>query len=345
VTVAPLVPVRLAADASAVQIIDQRALPGALIERRLVSADDVIDAIQTLAVRGAPAIGIAGAAALAVAVREYRLLDRHAVLLNLGPIAERVAAARPTAVNLRWAVDRVLARAARTLGDGVAIAEAIADEARRITDDDLAMSRAIGEHGLALLPDPAVVLTHCNAGALATAGLGTALAPVYAAHAAGRAIAVVADETRPLLQGARLTAWELQRAGIPVTVITDSMAAAYLATHRVDAVLVGADRIAANGDTANKIGTYALALAARAHGVPFYVLAPWSTIDPQTPDGAAIVIEHRAGAEVTHCAGTPTVADGVAVWNPAFDVTSAALVTAIITDRGVHRPPFRFTAS
>jgi methylthioribose-1-phosphate isomerase len=340
VTHAALVPVMLAADARSVRIIDQRRLPAEFVERELHMVDDVIDAIQTLAVRGAPAIGIAGAAAMAIAAQDYTMVDARTALVNLRLIGTRVAAARPTAVNLRWAVDRVLMTAARVTSDGAAVAAAIAADAQAIRDEDLAMSAAIGTHALALLPDPAVVMTHCNAGGLATAGLGTALAPVYAAHAAGRGISVVADETRPLLQGARLTAWELHRAGVPVTVITDAMGAAYMATHAVDAVFVGADRIAANGDTANKIGTYALALAARAHGVPFYVLAPWSTIDADTPSGEHIVIEHRGADEVTHVAGTRTVPDGVAVWNPAFDVTPAALITAIITDRGVHRSPF-----
>jgi len=338
----PLVPVMLAADARSVRIIDQRALPSTYVERDLHSVDEVIDAIHTLAVRGAPAIGIAGAAALAIAAQDYVALDARAAQLNLIAVGARVADARPTAVNLRWAVERVLARVARTLEDGAAIAQAAAAEVRDIHAEDLAMSEAIGAHALALLPDPAVVLTHCNAGGLATSGLGTALAPVYAAHAAGRGIHVVADETRPLLQGARLTAWELQRAGVPVTVITDAMGAAYMATHPVHAVLVGADRIAANGDTANKIGTYALAIAARAHGVPFYVLAPSSTIDRATPTGAAIVIEHRDPDEVRRLAGVTVAPEGVAVWNPAFDVTPAALITAIITDRGVHRPPFHW---
>ena len=211
------------------------------------------------------------------------------------------------------------------------------------------MCDRIGAHGAALLParhDDAVrVLTHCNAGALATCGIGTALAPVYVAHAAGRRVAVWADETRPLLQGSRLTAWELARAGVPVTVVTDGMAAPLLRAGRIDAVLVGADRIAANGDVANKIGTYGVALAARAAGVPFYVLAPSSTLDPACPDGAAIPIEERDPDEVRAPLGTPAAPDGVAVWNPAFDVTPAELVTAIVTDRGVFRPPYDFRSA
>jgi methylthioribose-1-phosphate isomerase len=339
-----LVPVALAADGRAVRILDQRALPGAEVTRELPDVDALIDAIRTLAVRGAPALGIAGAAGVALVARAHAGLDAPIARLRIAADAARLADARPTAVNLRWGVERALARLDATVGPAEQLALAAADEAQRVLDEDLAMSRAIGAHGLALLPDPAVVLTHCNAGALATGGLGSALAPVYAAQAAGRGIRVVADETRPLLQGARLTAWELQRAGIDVTLITDGMAAAYLRAHRVDAVLVGADRIAANGDTANKIGTYQLALAARAHGVPFYVLAPWSTVDAATPDGDAIAIEERDADEVRMLGGVPTAPAGVRVWNPAFDVTPAALISGIITDRGVHRAPFAFGA-
>jgi methylthioribose-1-phosphate isomerase len=341
---AALRPVQLRSDGSALCCIDQRALPGQYVECELTSVDAVIEAIQTLTIRGAPAIGIAGAAAVALAAVRDRSLAPAALRVRVQADAARIAAARPTAVNLRWAVDRVLERIDRTVGDGDALAAAALAEAHAVLDEDLAMSRALGEHALALLPDPAVVLTHCNAGALATGGLGTALAPVYLAAEQGRSIRVVADETRPLLQGARLTAWELQRAGIPVTVITDGMAAAYMAQHPVAAVLVGADRIARNGDVANKIGTFGVALAARACGVPFYVLAPWSTVDVQTPDAAAIPIEQRDGDEVRTLAGVPTTPTGVSVWNPAFDVTPAALITAIITDRGVHYPPFDFAA-
>jgi methylthioribose-1-phosphate isomerase len=340
----PLVPVQLTADASAVRIIDQRALPAAERTLDCHDVDTLIDAIRTLAVRGAPALGIAGAAGVALAAQANRSHDAATARLRVLADAARLAAARPTAVNLGWGVQRVLTRLDATVGDAATLAAAAIDEAHRVLAEDLAMSRAIGAHGLALLPDPAVVLTHCNAGALATGGLGSALAPVYAAHAAGRGIRVVADETRPLLQGARLTAWELQRAGVDVTLITDGMAAAYLRAHRVDAVLVGADRIAANGDTANKIGTYQLALAARAHAVPFYVLAPWSTIDAATPTGEAIAIEQRDAAEVLASAGVPTAPVGVHAWNPAFDVTPAPLISAIITNRGVHRPPFTFAA-
>ncbi len=333
-------PVELRPDGSALRCIDQRALPAQVVWCELTSVDGVIEAIQTLTIRGAPAIGIAGAAAVAMAATRDRALDSLTLRRRLLADAARIADARPTAVNLRWAVARVLARVDRTQGDGEAIAAAARDEAAAVLVEDLAMSRAIGAHALALLPDPAVVLTHCNAGALATGGLGTALAPVYVAAQQGRGIRVVATETRPLLQGARLTAWEVQQAGIDVTLIADGMAAAYLARHEVSAVLVGADRIARNGDVANKIGTYAVALAAQATGVPFYVLAPWSTVDVDTPDGAQIPIEERDGDELRTLGGIATTPPGVAVWNPAFDVTPAALITAIITDRGVHRPPF-----
>jgi len=299
----------------AVEIIDQTLLPGEERMLRLTTPEQVVDAIRRLAVRGAPAIGICGAFGVVVAAKAGR---REAG-------AAMIRAARPTAVNLAWAVDRVLA---------AADAEA---EALAILDEDREACRLIGEHGRAELPHARRVLTLCNTGWLATGGWGTALGIVYAKAAAGEPVEVLACETRPLLQGARLTAWELQQEGIPVTVLTEGAAAARLAQGGVDAVIVGADRVAANGDTANKIGTYALAIAAHHHGVPFYVAVPRSTLDPETPDGAAIEIEQRDGAEVRAAAGLP---DEVAVWNPAFDVTPAALVTAIVCDAGVLRPPF-----
>jgi methylthioribose-1-phosphate isomerase len=253
--------------------------------------------------------------------------------------AAAIRAARPTAVNLPWAVDRLLARV-RDEHDPPRAHAALRAEATALLHEDRAMCRAIGEHGATLLPDAPRVLTHCNAGALATCGIGTALAPVYVARERGQDVRVWADETRPLLQGSRLTAYELTRAGVPVTVIADGMAAALLRAERIDAVLVGADRIAANGDAANKIGTYGLALAARAHGVPFYVLAPSSTVDPATPDGASIPIEERDPDEVRAPMGRHAAPDGVPAWNPAFDVTPASLITAIVTDRGVLLPPY-----
>jgi methylthioribose-1-phosphate isomerase len=318
-----------------IRILDQTLLPAE--ERHLLVRDlaTLGEAIRALRVRGAPLIGIAGAYGVALAAGEARALSREAALAHLEEAGALLVATRPTAVNLAWAVARMLRVAHGTAGDGAALAAALEAEAIAIHDEDRGMCAAIGAHGAALLPDGAIVLTHCNAGALATGGMGTALAPIYTAHAAGRRVRVVADETRPLLQGSRLTAWELSHAGIDVTVIADNMAASRLRHGDVACVLVGADRIAANGDTANKIGTYGLALAARAHGVPFYVAAPRSTVDFAIPDGAAIPIEERAPAEVTALHGTRTAPERVGAWNPAFDVTPAALITGYITDAGL----------
>jgi methylthioribose-1-phosphate isomerase len=292
----------------AIEILDQTRLPDEERVLRLTTVDEVIDAIRRLAVRGAPAIGVAGAFGAVLARGDAEA-------------AERIASARPTAVNLRWAVERVLA------------AEDALAEALAIWREDQAACGAIGEAGRAQLRGASRLLTICNAGRLATTGIGTALAPVYAKAQAGEPVEVFACETRPLRQGARLTAWELADAGIPVTVLPDGAAASLLASGRVDAVIVGCDRVAANGDVANKIGTYALALAAHRHGVPFYVAGPTSTLDPATASGAAIEIEQRAASEVA-------VAPGAAVWNPAFDVTPAELVTGLITDAGVLRAPY-----
>jgi methylthioribose-1-phosphate isomerase len=334
--------VRWSADGGAVDIIDQRLLPGALVRRELRTVDDVCDAILTLAVRGAPAIGVAGAMGLVVALAPHAHDDRERLLARATALGERIARVRPTAVNLSWAIDRLLRIARGIGGDAPAVLHALRREATAILDEDREMCRRIGEHGLALLGDGARVLTHCNAGALATGGIGTALAPVYLAVERGRRVAVFADETRPLLQGSRLTAWELSQAGIDVTVLADNMAASLMREGRVDLVIVGADRIAANGDVANKIGTYPLALAARHHGVPFYVAAPWSTFDPATASGHQIEIEHRGPDELGRGFEAPVQPRNVAVYNPAFDVTPAELVTAFITDRGVMRPPFHF---
>ena len=299
--------------------------------RELRALDDVIDAIRTLAVRGAPAIGVAAAIGLAVALDEASSATETQRAL-LPAFAARLIASRPTAVNLAWAVNRLLARAA--VASDAELPGALKAEADAILREDIAMCEAIGAHGVDLIPEDACVLTHCNAGALATAGIGTALAPIYTAHAAGRRVRVYANETRPLRQGARLTAWELQRAGVHVTVLPDGAAASLLRSGIIDLVIVGADRIAANGDFANKIGTYAVALAAQAHDVPFYVAAPWSSIDSDTLTGAGIQIEHRHAEELGELPA------GVAVWNPAFDVTPTALVTGYITDRGLIQPPF-----
>jgi methylthioribose-1-phosphate isomerase len=276
-----------------------------------------------------------------VGLRDCRAVPRAQFLARLEQLAPLLVATRPTAVNLRRAVDRVLATAWRTPGDSAEIWDALRREATAIGDEDREMCRRIGDHGLGLLPDGVSLLTHCNAGALATGGIGTALAPVYAAHAAGRRVHVYVDETRPMLQGARLTAWELGQAGVSCTVIADGAAAALLRAGHASLVLVGADRVTANGDVANKIGTYGLALAARHHHVPFYVAAPSSTIDPALPDGAAIPIEVRSPEEVTTLAGHTVAPPGAIAFNPAFDVTPAALVTAFVTDRGIAQPPFR----
>ncbi len=324
----------------AVRIIDQRALPEAQIERDLESADAVADAIRTLQVRGAPLIGITAAMGLVAGTRELRAAPRETFLSCLPRLVQLLAAARPTAVNLRWALDRMARVAAATPGDGAAIWERLHAEATAIWEEDRAMCRKIGEAGLPLVPDGASLLTHCNAGALATGGIGTALAPVYLAHEAGRRVHVFVDETRPVLQGARLTAWELTHAGISCTLIADAAAGALLRQAKIDLVIVGADRIAANGDFANKIGTYPLAVLAVHHGVPFYCAAPSSTIDPSLEDGERIPIEHRPPEEVKTLAGRPVAPAQVAALNPAFDVTPARYVTAYLTDRGVLQPPF-----
>jgi methylthioribose-1-phosphate isomerase len=303
----------------ALRFVDQTLLPGKVHYVETRDPDDVAAAIRSLALRGAPLIGIAAAYALALAHRQGR---------DLRPVADALAATRPTAVNLRWALDRVLAAADHE------------SEAVRIHDEQIAADERMGELGAALIPDHATVLTHCNAGALATGGIGSALGVIKTAHRQARAVRVLVDETRPLLQGARLTAWELAAEGIPYEIIVDSAAAGLIACGSVQAVIVGADRIAANGDAANKVGTYALALAARAHEVPLYVVAPWSTVDAATPTGSGITIEDRAEPEVLYVAGTRVAPEGATARNPAFDVTPAALVTAIVTERGVLRPPY-----
>ncbi len=338
--------VRWSPSGDAVLIIDQRLLPGQCVERELRTLDDVCDAIVTLAVRGAPAIGIAGAMGLVVALAPHQAASTAEFLEMARSTAERIRATRPTAVNLPWALDRMLARARSTVGSSLDVLEALRAEATTILDEDRAMCRRIGDHGAGLIPANGQILTHCNAGALATGGMGTALAAIYVAAERGLHPSVYADETRPLLQGSRLTAWELSQAGIPVTVLADGAAAALMSTQKVDLVIVGADRIAANGDVANKIGTYAVAIAAKHHGIPFYVAAPWSTFDPATPSGEEIRIEQRGADEIRRGFGSLTAPPDVAVYNPAFDVTPASLITAIISDRaGVHRPPVRLSVT
>jgi methylthioribose-1-phosphate isomerase len=322
----PLRPVSYDAAKDAVRLLDQRRLPAEEIWLELGTAREVEAAIRDLTVRGAPAIGVAAAYALAAEAR------RGAGAAALAEAAERLARARPTAVNLAWAVRRM----SRRLGAG---ADALLAEAHAIRDEDEAACRRIGALGAPLLPPRARVLTHCNAGALATAGYGTALGVVRAAVEAGNPVSVFADETRPFLQGARLTAWELQRDGIPVTLLTDGMAGWLMARGEIACVVVGADRVAANGDVANKIGTYALAVLAAHHRLPFYVAAPWSTVDLETARGDAIPIEERADEEVLTLAGQRIAPAGVRARYPAFDVTPASLVTALVTERGVVRAP------
>lgn len=328
-------------DRRSVRIIDQRALPERHVHLELRTLDEACDAIRTLAVRGAPAIGIAAAMALAVVLDPDADQDHDARSARARAVADTLRNTRPTAVNLAWALDRMLAVAEGPLRGDV-WRSALGREATAILEEDQAMCRRIGEHALTLFPADARVATHCNAGALATGGIGTALAGIYLAAARGDRVRVYVDETRPLLQGSRLTAWELQRAGVEVVLITDSMAPSVMRRGDVDLCIVGADRIAANGDVANKIGTYALAIAAHRHGVPFYVAAPSSTFDPATATGDDIVIEQRDADEVRRGPGGYTAPRDVPVYNPAFDVTPAELITAIVSDRGVHRPPFDF---
>ena len=331
-------------DGRAVRIIDQRRLPETFVERDLSTLDDVCDAIRSLAVRGAPAIGVAGAMGMVVALEPFADETSDRFFERVQAIAAAIRATRPTAVNLPSAIDRMLAAAHVGGGAPRTIIDALRSEATTIRDEDRAMCERIGINGLPLIPDGSRVLTHCNAGALATAGIGTALAPIYLAAASGRRVEVFVDETRPLLQGSRLTSWELTRAGIPVTVITDNMAASLMRAGRLDLCIVGADRIAANGDVANKVGTYGVAVAAHHHGLPMYVAAPWSTFDPATPNGEAIAIEQREADEVRRGFGRLTAAPAASVYNPAFDVTPGALITAIVSDRGVHRRPYDFAS-
>ncbi len=324
--------------AEGVVMIDQTRLPREEVYVTCGTYEEVAEAIRSMVIRGAPAIGVAAAMGVALGVLKAGEADLDA---QFERICKVLAATRPTAVNLFWAIERMqrLYAAVRSSPPDE-IRRRLIEEAQRIREEDIAINRAIGGHGAGLVPEGKTVLTHCNAGALATAGYGTALGVVRAAAAAGRNIDVFADETRPFLQGARLTAWELQRDGIPVTLITDNMAGHFLRAGRIGCVIVGADRIAANGDVANKIGTYSVAVLAKENGVPFYVAAPISTLDLKLASGDAIPIEQRASTEVTQLCGVPIAPDGVAAENPAFDVTPHRYVTAIITERGVARAPY-----
>jgi methylthioribose-1-phosphate isomerase len=324
-----------------VRLLDQRRLPAeeVYVECREVAA--VAHAIRTMQIRGAPAIGVAGAMGLALAAQSIRASTFEQFNEELSRHGEALCQTRPTAVNLAWAIKRMQRCAEQQRHLPIdELVQALIREAQAIRTEDIQGNRAIGAHGQALIPDGAAILTHCNAGALATAGYGTALGVIRAAHEAGTRLSVWADETRPFLQGARLTAWELQRDGIPVTLITDNMAGHLMQRGQIDLVIVGADRVARNGDVANKIGTYALAVLAQAHGIPFYVAAPLSTLDLSLCDGAAIPIEERDPEEVTRWAGVQTAPVGVRAHNPVFDVTPHRYITALITDRGVVRAPY-----
>ncbi len=326
------------------ELIDQRRLPQEFIMLTVRDTAQLHEAIRTLAVRGAPAIGVAAAYGPVLALQKLgRKADVAEALRQAIAACDFLATSRPTAVNLFWALGRIRAKAQQVAGQPQATArelhEALLAEAHAIFEEDVEMCRRIGENGEKYIADGSAILTHCNAGALATAGQGTALSVLFEAHKKGKRFKVYADETRPLLQGARLTAWELQHAGIDVTVICDNMAGWLMRQGKIDAAITGADRIAANGDTANKIGTYSVSVLAKQHGLPFYVAAPSSTFDLSIPDGSAIPIEARDPAEVTRLGGVPVAPQGIAAYNPAFDVTDAQNIRAIITEKGVIEKP------
>lgn len=326
-----------------VRMLDQRKLPLVETWNEYETPEEVVRAIRDMVVRGAPAIGVSAAFGLALGATAAAGLAPDAFDRRMEELHRLMVDARPTAVNLRWAAERLreVARRARAEGsDNAGVARGLEEEARRIHAEDLAACRAMGRHGVRLVPAEATILTHCNAGGLATAGYGTALGVVRAAVEAGKKVRVLADETRPLLQGARLTAWELMRDGIETVLIADNAAGSLMRAGEIDLVVVGSDRIAANGDVANKIGTYSVAVLAKENGVPFYVAAPLSTIDFDCPDGDRIPIEERGPAEVTELFGTRIAPEGVKVRNPAFDVTPARYVRAIVTERGVAEPPY-----
>ena len=321
----------------AVVMLDQTRLPHEEIYHRYAAADEVADAIRGMIIRGAPAIGVAAAMGLALGARQ---LPRDRFTAEFAALCERMAATRPTAVNLFWAIDRMKALIAAFDGSHGALLDRLDVEAQTILEDDIAINRAMGKHGVELIPDGARVLTHCNTGSLATAGYGTALGVIRAAVEAGKKIHVFADETRPYLQGSRLTAWECLKEQIPVTVIADSAAGHLMARGEIDLAITGADRVVANGDSANKIGTYQVATMCARHGLPFYIAAPTSTVDLTIADGKDIPIEERSGEEVRTVFGTPVAPHGVPVRNPAFDVTPAELIAGIVTEEGVARAPY-----
>ena len=333
----------IAREADVVVMIDQRKLPGREVYVRCRTAPEVARAIKTMVIRGAPAIGVAAAMGIAIGMRGSKATGTQKFAAEFFRMCDLMAATRPTAVNLFWAIERMK----HAFGAGAEVGESVDQlkdrldrEAEAIHDEDVAGCRAMGAFGAAVVPADARILTHCNAGALATAGYGTALGVIRAAREAGKRVSVVADETRPLLQGARLTAWELSKDGIPVTLIADVAAASLLREGSIDLIVVGADRIAANGDVANKVGTYPLAVLAREHGVPFTVAAPLSTVDLSMPEGSCIPIEERSADEVLTCFGVSVAPPNVRVRNPAFDVTPARLIAAIITEMGVLRAPY-----
>jgi methylthioribose-1-phosphate isomerase len=323
-----------------VRLLDQSRLPGVVEFLDCRDYQTVVAAIRELKVRGAPAIGVTAALGIALGAQSVEATDPPAFTEAVLAICDRLAATRPTAVNLFWAIERMRKTLGLLKGESIlSIKRALVKEAQTILEEDIALCRAIGRHGAELIKDGQTVLTHCNAGSLATAGYGTALGVIRAAWEQGKRISVIADETRPVLQGARLTAWELMQDQIPVTLITDNMAGALMRQGRIHLCVVGADRIAANGDVANKIGTYSVAVLAKAHGIPFYVAAPYSTIDLNTKTGSDIPIEQRDPLEITTVHGShPVAPTGVQVYNPAFDVTPAALITGIITERGIYKP-------
>ena len=333
----------IAREGDVVVMIDQRKLPAQEVYVRCKTAPEVARAIKTMVIRGAPAIGVAAAWGIAIGMRRSNATGTQKFAAELQKICDLMAATRPTAVNLFWAIERMrrVFGAAVQAGQSVDQVKDVLDrEAQMIHDEDVASCRAMGAFGAGVVPADARILTHCNAGALATAGYGTALGVIRGAAEAGKSVAVFADETRPFMQGARLTAWELMRDGIDTTIITDNMSAALMGQGKVNFVVVGADRIAANGDTANKIGTYGVAVLAREHNIPFYVAAPLSTIDLRTVDGAHIPIEERSAREVTHVGSSQVAPAGAKIWNPAFDVTPHRFITGIITEKGIFKAPY-----